>query len=1071
MSDKTTHLVKGVKSVTDFLSDALDAFKELSFVDAIGAALPWAKVVGEATTEALPPLKFITKIAEELLKETDPEKLGMTACTLAYQKAVEIGFSQVGGPAGERQAISEAKDQLRELENLAEIDMGTFSLEAPQQHEFYNQAKLCLEWTAIKVGYTPNQVEDITVVVQDSFRHSLTRLLSDGRTKDNFEPFTEYLKLGGAEEKRARKMLAQHVNYQRWLFEQAPVLRVSPFALKHVYIETDCGKLTWEEINQPQRSHENRINPFSEAYGGRHSLLRTVLDLVGSKQLTEAIIIQGVAGSGKSSLTLKLCDELLERRLHPIRIRIKDLSFDKHIKDALAKAVQFGDENYPEPEPYAFDNLFLDDSIFKERGVGQYEHICKYVLILDGWDEISLSDEGFKKKVAQMLDQINEHYLKQKNPHIRVILTGRPSSDIGDTKCLRDKTPILTVRKFTPEQLEEYIGRLADAVNSEEPLIVRTAQTETWTVPPLSRFRPILEKYKQAFNDEKQKDSGELDVLGLPLITYLTVRLVAEFQGELSPLLENTTTLYRQLIDLTCKEAGKGQVGGEEGSGQYKFYGEQLRHLLRKTAAAITMSGEENISRKELASRLEVEEEDIDTQSSELAKETKLSTLLISFYFKGGHSHLGCEFAHKSFREYLFAEEIVGALKEFGREQTQTLIRRENYWEDFSENRPADLRFKFSRKMSDLLAPQWLTPEVRNHIDGLVSWEIERTVKPSEKRPHGVATEPLVWEEWEQVRTGLADLWEWWGEGVHLRPQPYKEKGQARLKPAFINELIEWDAPRDRRIANWGYARTTTMDAHLGDGLFHLCVLVHAFMANSNKESKLTTPRKYQSVRQLSGKATLSFRPSGEHPSYFLNYVARINGAGWRRFVFPVDTDMRFTDFSGVDLNGAALCFVNFTGARLSNADLSNADLSNADLGFADLSEADAYDADFTSADLQHADLRSIHFYGSDLRLASLKGADLRGASLRSARLGNADLTDADLRGANFNDAILETFEFGYGPEFVETIAKANFDSLVLNREVLDRTTALQRLGEISEANKAPELINHLPDIQDGSGH
>jgi hypothetical protein len=36
--------------------------------------------------------------------------------------------------------------------------------------------------------------------------------------------------------------------------------------------------------------------------------------------------------------------------------------------------------------------------------------------------------------------------------------------------------------------------------------------------------------------------------------------------------------------------------------------------------------------------------------------------LMVSFYFKGGHPDQGVEFAHKSFREYLFAEHIVETL-------------------------------------------------------------------------------------------------------------------------------------------------------------------------------------------------------------------------------------------------------------------------------------------------------------------------------------------------------------------------------------------------------------------------
>lgn len=154
--------------------------------------------------------------------------------------------------------------------------------------------------------------------------------------------------------------------------------------------------------------------------------------------------------------------------------------------------------------------------------------------------------------------------------------------DIGETQCLRDETRILTIRKLRPEQLEKYVGQIAGAVNAKEPLIKKNEQTEVWTVPPLSRFEPIFEIYRKAFEQQRQS-SDELDVLGLPLLTYLTVRLVAEWKGDLSPLLENTTTLYRHLIDLTCKEAGKGGVGGEDGSNQHKIYGEKLRQLLWQT--------------------------------------------------------------------------------------------------------------------------------------------------------------------------------------------------------------------------------------------------------------------------------------------------------------------------------------------------------------------------------------------------------------------------------------------------------------------------------------------------------
>ncbi|HEY7546032.1 MAG TPA: hypothetical protein VID27_14165, partial [Blastocatellia bacterium] len=515
---RASRLISGVKSIGEFFSDTIDAFKDTSFVQAIEKALPWAGMVGSAAAEVLPPLKFFTKIAEELLKETDPEKLGLTACTIAFQRATEKAFSEVGSPVEEKRAIAEAKKQIDLLQD-EEIDISTFSVKAPLQHEFFEQALLHLQTIAFQVGYTQSQVDRITTIVQENFQNCIITLLA---SDERFAPFVKYLELGGGEERQARKFLGAYVNYQRWLYEEAPVLGRSPFALKHIYIETDCSKFTWGEIKS---SPQQRSDPSVEQQGESHPLLKTVLDLIKSEELKEAIVIQAVAGAGKSSFTLRLCDELLKRRLIPVRVRIKNLSFDTHLKDALPKALLFEHEEYPESAPSRVRDPFLDYNILDERGTGEYEHLCRYVFIFDGWDEISLSNEGFKKKVAQMLEQINSHFLaqnRQRNkPRVRVILTGRPTSDIGDTNNLREETPILTIRRLRPERLREFVIGIAKAVNAEEPL-VSADDADPWKVPSLDRFESLFKKYEESFKQTENKSSGELDALGLPLLAYLT---------------------------------------------------------------------------------------------------------------------------------------------------------------------------------------------------------------------------------------------------------------------------------------------------------------------------------------------------------------------------------------------------------------------------------------------------------------------------------------------------------------------------------------------------------------------
>src|SRR5437868_8582191 len=212
---KAGRLVKGIKSISEFFSDAVEGFKGTGFPAAIAKAVPWAGVVGEAAAEALPPLKFFTKLAEELTKETDPEKLGLTACTIAYQRAVEKAFKAESAPTGEKHAIAEAKAQLELLPACEEVDIGTFSLKNPLEHEFVELANLHLQTAAIKVGYAESQVDRITAQVQAEFQHGLHLLLSDAKPAEKFAPFRAYLDLR-SHERQARKAQAAPATYQRW---------------------------------------------------------------------------------------------------------------------------------------------------------------------------------------------------------------------------------------------------------------------------------------------------------------------------------------------------------------------------------------------------------------------------------------------------------------------------------------------------------------------------------------------------------------------------------------------------------------------------------------------------------------------------------------------------------------------------------------------------------------------------------------------------------------------------------------------------------------------------------------
>jgi hypothetical protein len=110
-----------------------------------------------------------------------------------------------------------------------------------------------------------------------------------------------------------------HADYQRRLFEETPVFGEEPFALADVYVDVECGTLTWEEITAEEdrpgtsgpaaaasNTHVRRaVDPFDEAVGGRHDLLTTVMSLIADADFRDAVVVQGAAGSGKSAFTLR----------------------------------------------------------------------------------------------------------------------------------------------------------------------------------------------------------------------------------------------------------------------------------------------------------------------------------------------------------------------------------------------------------------------------------------------------------------------------------------------------------------------------------------------------------------------------------------------------------------------------------------------------------------------------------------------------------------------------------------------------------------------------------------------
>lgn len=1030
-----------LKGVNELLADVVDATKDLDVVEALAKASPWAEAVGKSLGDALPPVRFVLKLFKELTKITDPSDLGYLAATLAYQRAVEQALPEVlcSGVGLRLKGVDPEIRKWAIMELRAELppnpyDFGRFSFDQALNSLFILDADRFLQVSAHGLGLDNSAFLILQHEVRRRFLPNLKGILSHGSSRERFAPFRELIALG-TPEARAYDALLEHADFQRWLFEEQPVLGREPFTLAQVYTETDCGVLRWEEIRtKGQRTDGGEpVDPFKEEHGGRHPLVETVLALIADPEHHDAIVLQGVAGSGKSSLTLRLAWELVRQGLRPIRIELKHLDSRESavIEEALPEAVHITSrERKTGANALTFGkDLFLAGSIFREHVLFRGTKICPYVLILDGWDEITIgASEGYQQRVERMLEGVRRGFLEQRAFPVRVILTGRPTQAIEASKFLRDATCILTVRDLSPDQLDSYVEKVKAATEKASK-----QGRSSWSLAQVTVLPNLLARYREAHEDASQRavtPSGDerLEILGLPLLTHLALRLLAERPDAAEHMLENTTTLYRSLVDLVVGQAGKPMEARIEGTAMLS--GNELRELLQGAAEAMTTFGAESIPHDELAVRLDLEGEELSRKVDKLSGKQVLSRLMISFFFKGGRTDLGAEFSHKSFREYLFAEQVIEVLKAYGSEVEGVLAERksEDYWKDFESSDP---RRKLCHRLAELLGPVWVTREVARHLRRLLIWEIGRATG-RETDSVGEPTLPLSQEQWHWVRDGLADAWDWWGEGVHLRPQPAKRVGHGHWqyehgdKPLAV-QVVENTRLRSDLKQRPTPARTTSVDAHLGDGLFLLTAVVHAELALQGEKPEARragsedagSPRRYQRLLIHGHKDLLIFAPSGPDARYFFNYCARINAGGYRPLgPFPDKADLRVVrlrgaylsgaclsdaDLRGADLRGTFFRGANLSGSYFSGVDLRRADLRRADLSGAHLNGADLFGASLSRADLREADLSEAHLRVADLSDADLRGADLHGADLRNANLRGADLSGADLTAASID--------------------------------------------------------------------
>jgi uncharacterized protein YjbI with pentapeptide repeats len=1008
-NDAAGQAVERVETVTEFLGDVAEKLPDLIeksgdiadhlpdlFNDALDSAAPWLSAAADALGEALPPVKAILSITKFLTREPDPHALGLLAVSVAYQAALADAAKEL---ARITTIYEPAKPERLSRAALGEPETPEafegFRLASALSHPLVRRADKALNTVAEAAGYPEYFRRALLEGIHVRFAEKFRATISDGRVKEKFDPLFRLMQLDGRQV-TTYAVLRRHLDYQLWRFTRAPALGKggglslrTPLAA--ILTPLDCGTLHWGEIrraSQSGSSQARRRSPFDEDFGGRRSLLDAVVSLIRDPDFDDAIVVQGTAGAGKSAFTLQLCQVLREMALFPIRVRMRDLSLDPRISlmedVAHALTLNCGDEDFDAEmgrSPPASDpdmSHILDEAIWFE-GIT----MSPYVLIFDGWDEISISaSEDFRFRIEKTLDAIRRQVLSGHGHRVRVVLTGRPSDEVNAAKFLLDQTPVLTVRPFTSAQLVSFVYRLlhSDWVTPEGVL------------PPATSAR-IWKLIAQFDKDATEERRGQ-NILRLPLLALLAVWVVLNDENPPEDLTIVRSSLYRRLVDLTTRYGGNIEPIGPSWP---KITGDELRDLLQRTAAAITLRGTEHIPYDELTLRLEASDlTNPETVVGRAVIENQIAKLMLSFFFNIGQQ--GCEFIHKSFREYLFAEGIVAALKR-NAELPGMNRPRDPRWREFSESDP---RQALADELGLMLAPHWLGSEEWRHLAWLIEWEIRRMVATGGLRQSVEESLPLGLEDWQVIRDRLANLWDWWAEGVHTRPQPYRERGTNALKfnlpfaLRLAEQIIPTDLPR-RSLPE--PVSLTALDAHLGDALFRLNCTLH-FQINKatgwldrpslsgpdfakaiweGAECDLDHP--YQTRIRQGERTWWVFAPSSPDGinHYLDRYFARINAAdSYPEIRFPFGVD-----FSGVDFHSAPLSYLPFAGVSFRHARLAGAEINWSILKGCSFTSVFAPRSLWVDS--------AIHGLAAD----PFEGADLSGASFQNCLLEDIFPQDA----------------------------------------------------------------------------
>jgi NACHT domain len=482
--------------------------------------------------------------------------------------------------------------------------------------------------------------------------------------EDKVKTLAKLLNNGG------RTMLERSSSIDLYLTEY-----IKPLPQEMVFDEPDLryGEIYVSLQVQPLSEYTRKENG-----GNPMNLEAKILSILAEQEPSEKsiVFIQGDAGQGKS-VFCRMFSDRVRRELFPsftpILIRLRDLR-------TLANNLTTTLETYLEN----LDFVQSDGGWLTDRNQ-------RFLFLLDGFDELVLQG-GVKSGETGGLKEFLEQVVSfQKGSHHRFVITGRPLSLQGIDRLI-SQTKNLVRLALCPMQDDD-----------------RDLWLEKWAVKfgadERDAFAAFLTDCPEDVNDKLARE---------PLLLYLLGRMhrdkaisVAELQGTAG--MRSKITIYDSVISWVLNRQRDNEnlriTGLECG---------ELRQLLTEAALCVVQSGNETAQVKMLEMRLAKDNNspiaaliEKSRQAVDVSEQKALNNLLTTFYIKPAavDQEGSIEFAHKSFREFLFAERLKEAIEDW----TRTIEKR-------GRKTPITDEEKLHWQIYDLLGYGGLTPEITDYL-------------------------------------------------------------------------------------------------------------------------------------------------------------------------------------------------------------------------------------------------------------------------------------------------------------------------------------------------------------------